>query len=233
LPSGRVWPRQRQIAWPIKSSCPLAAVRLLAVRIDRVGKLALVFLRWNLFLAWIPFLLSPCAAAVHDRGGPRPLLAVWVPSRPRHDGDRDDQHPLPAGSRRQASGVAEAPNVGPGGSACLRQCRIRDRKLIDQERTEIVRKLLGLALVAGIVVGVKKYLDNNPEAKRQVKEQANKAMGQAKHLAEEAGEKVRAQTSQAQNQVDSFTDSATPGSTSSASSVTTPHDPATGAPTTL
>jgi hypothetical protein len=43
-------------------------------------------------------------------------------------------------------------------------CRSRDRKLIDQEGTDIVRKLLGLALVAGIVVGVKKYLDNNPEA---------------------------------------------------------------------
>ena len=82
---------------------------------------------------------------------------------------------------------------------------------MDQEGIEIVRKLLGLALVAGIVVGVKKYLDNNPEAKRQVKEQANKAMGQAKHLAEGAGGKVKARTSQAQDKVDSFTDSGTPG----------------------
>ena len=57
-----------------------------------------------------------------------------------------------------------------------------------------MRKLLGLALVAGIVVGVKKYLDNNPETKRQVKEQANKAMGQAKHLAGRAGEEVKART---------------------------------------
>jgi hypothetical protein len=122
---------------------------------------------------------------------------------------------------------------GPGGSPGLRGWRIRDRKLVDQEGTEIVRKLLGLALIAGIAVGVKKYLDNNPEAKRQVKEQANKAMGQAKHLAEGAGDKVKARTSQAQDQVDSFTDSATPGSTSSTSSATTPHDPATGAPTTL
>jgi hypothetical protein len=100
---------------------------------------------------------------------------------------------------------------------------------IDQEGTEIMRKLLGLALVAGIVVGVKKYLDNNPEAKRQMKEQANKALGQAKHLAEGAGDKVKARTSQAQDQVDSFTG----GSTSSTSSATTPIDPATGAPTTL
>ena len=55
-----------------------------------------------------------------------------------------------------------------------------------------MKKLLGLALIAGIVVGVKKYLDTNPETKQQVKEQANKAMDQAKHLAEEAGEKVKA-----------------------------------------
>jgi hypothetical protein len=123
--------------------------------------------------------------------------------------------------RRRASG------------ACLRGCRIRDRKLIDQEGNEIVGKLLGLALVAGIVVGVKKYLDNNPEAKRQVKEQANRAMGQAKHLAEGAADKVKARTSQAQDQVDSFTGAATSGSTSSTSSATTPIDPATGAPTTL
>jgi hypothetical protein len=36
----------------------LAAVGLLAVRIDRVGEPAFVFLTWNLFLAWIPFVLS-------------------------------------------------------------------------------------------------------------------------------------------------------------------------------
>ena len=97
----------------------------------------------------------------------------------------------------------------------------------------MVRKLLGLALVAGIAVGVKKYLDNNPETKSQVKEQANKAMAEAKHLAEGAGEKIKARTSQAQDQADPFIDSATPGSASSTSSTTTPNDPATGAPTTL
>ena len=43
---------------------------------DRVGEPAFVFLTWNLFLAWIPFVLSLCVAAVHGRGGPRPLL--WV-----------------------------------------------------------------------------------------------------------------------------------------------------------
>jgi hypothetical protein len=104
---------------------------------------------------------------------------------------------------------------------------------LSTKRRPIVGKLLGLALVAGIVVGVKKYLDNNPEAKRQVREQANKAMGQAKHLAEGAGDKVKARRSQAQDQMNSFTDSGTPGSSSSTSSATTPNDPATGSSTTL
>jgi uncharacterized membrane protein len=54
----------------------VAATGLLVVRIDRVGEPAFVFLVWNLFLAWIPFLLSLCVAVVHRRGGPRPLL--WV-----------------------------------------------------------------------------------------------------------------------------------------------------------
>ncbi len=54
----------------------LAAAGLLAVRIDWVREPAFVFLTWNLFLAWIPFVLSLCVAAVHGRGGPRPLL--WV-----------------------------------------------------------------------------------------------------------------------------------------------------------
>jgi hypothetical protein len=105
--------------------------------------------------------------------------------------------------------------------------------LSTKEGTNIVRKLLGLALIAGIAVGAKKYLDNNPEAKRQVKERANKAMAQAKHLAEGAGDKVKARRSQAQDQVDSFTDSGTTGSSSSTSSATMPNDPATGTPTTL
>jgi uncharacterized membrane protein len=54
----------------------VAGVGLLAVRIDRLGRPAFEFLIWNLFLAWIPFVLSVCLAAVHGRGGPRPLL--WV-----------------------------------------------------------------------------------------------------------------------------------------------------------
>lgn len=60
----------------------LAAVGLLVVRLDRVGEAAFDFLTWNLFLAWIPFALSLGVAAVHRRGGPRPLLwalgAGWL-----------------------------------------------------------------------------------------------------------------------------------------------------------
>ena len=54
----------------------VAAAGLLALRTDRVGVPAFDFLAWNLFLAWIPFVLSLGLAAVHSRGGPRPLL--WV-----------------------------------------------------------------------------------------------------------------------------------------------------------
>ena len=60
----------------------LAAVGLLAVRIDRVDEPAFVFLTWNLFLAWIPFVL---AVVLHDgarRGRGLAFLgavgAVWL-----------------------------------------------------------------------------------------------------------------------------------------------------------
>jgi hypothetical protein len=92
-----------------------------------------------------------------------------------------------------------------------------------------VRKLLGLALIAGIIAAVKRYLDSNPDAKRQVKEQANKAMDQAKHLAEEAGEKVKTRASQAQD----VADRPLTGSDTDTTPVTTPNGPTTGAPTTL
>jgi hypothetical protein len=103
-----------------------------------------------------------------------------------------------------------------------------------KEGTGIVRKLFGLALLAGLVAVVKKYLDTNPDAKRQVKEQANKAMGQAKHLAEEAGEKVKARASQAQDAAERpLSSSGTSESTSSTTPMATPNGPTTGAPTTL
>lgn len=54
----------------------LVAAGLLAVRLDRVDKPAFLFLVWNLALAWVPFALALGVAAVHGRGGPRPLL--WL-----------------------------------------------------------------------------------------------------------------------------------------------------------
>jgi len=54
----------------------VAAVGLLAVRTDRAGEPAFVFLTWNLLLAWVPFVLALCLAALHGRGGPRPLM--WL-----------------------------------------------------------------------------------------------------------------------------------------------------------
>jgi uncharacterized membrane protein len=67
----------------------LAAAGLLVVRMDRVGQPAFGFLPWNLFLAWIPFVLSVGVAAVHARRGPRALLwllglgwLVFLPNAP-------------------------------------------------------------------------------------------------------------------------------------------------------
>jgi uncharacterized membrane protein len=54
----------------------LGAIGMLAVRMDRVGEPAFVFLTWNLFLAWVPYVLALAVAAVHALRGPRPLL--WV-----------------------------------------------------------------------------------------------------------------------------------------------------------
>jgi hypothetical protein len=123
----------------------------------------------------------------------------------QHDGD-GRSHPLPAGSRRRASGVAEAPNVGTGGSACLRECRIgiqastkKGPRSCKTSRTGTSRRNRRWF----------KYLDNNPEGKRQVK--SKRIRRWTGHLAEELAERSGRRL-QAQNQVDSFTDSATPGS---------------------
>jgi uncharacterized membrane protein len=73
--------RRRAVRWLAGLACALVALSLaagalLTIRMDRVGDPAFAFLTWNLFLAWIPFLLAICVAAVHARGGPRVLL--WV-----------------------------------------------------------------------------------------------------------------------------------------------------------
>ncbi|MET0692741.1 MAG: DUF1361 domain-containing protein [Propionibacteriaceae bacterium] len=54
----------------------LGAAALFVIREDRVGKPAFLFLPWNLFLAWIPFVLALGVVVIHGRGGPRPLL--WL-----------------------------------------------------------------------------------------------------------------------------------------------------------
>jgi uncharacterized membrane protein len=73
--------KRRAVRWLAGLACALVALSLaagalLTIRMDRVGEPAFAFLTWNLFLAWIPFLLAICVAAVHARGGPRVLL--WV-----------------------------------------------------------------------------------------------------------------------------------------------------------
>ena len=79
--------RPRAVTWLIGvgvalAVLSLAAVGLLVVRADRVGENAFFFLPWNLFLAWIPFVLALALAAVHVRRGPRPVLwalgAGWL-----------------------------------------------------------------------------------------------------------------------------------------------------------
>lgn len=70
-PSPAHWLAGLALALSVSS---VAAAGLVAVRADRVGESAFAFLGWNLFLAWVPFLLALGAAAVHARGGPRPLL---------------------------------------------------------------------------------------------------------------------------------------------------------------
>ncbi|MBA8796211.1 putative membrane protein [Friedmanniella endophytica] len=54
----------------------VAALGLRAFRAHHVGVSAFDFMPWNLFLAWIPYLLALLIAAVHRSRGPRPLLVA-------------------------------------------------------------------------------------------------------------------------------------------------------------
>ncbi len=58
----------------VLSLCSLAAVGLLSVRIARTEDPHFAFLTWNLFLAWIPFLLAVLLYAGHRAG----VGSVWL-----------------------------------------------------------------------------------------------------------------------------------------------------------
>lgn len=97
-----------------------------------------------------------------------------------------------------------------------------------------MRKILGLALLGALVAAVKKYLDTNPDAKRQVKEQAGKAIDQAKHLAEEASGRMKERTGEeSADRPLGGVDTATTTPTSTGATVTTPDGPTTGTRTGL
>ena len=56
-------PRTRSVIWlaaltAILALSSVAAIWLLEVRIDKFGQHAFRFLVWNLFLAWIPYVLA-------------------------------------------------------------------------------------------------------------------------------------------------------------------------------
>lgn len=74
-------PRSRPAYWMagvtvVLAVLSVAALGLLAVRVDRVGRPAYLFLVWNLFLAWIPFGAALVVAAAHRLRAPRLVLGV-------------------------------------------------------------------------------------------------------------------------------------------------------------
>ena len=60
----------------------VACLGLLVVRMGRVGEPAFMFLVWNLFLAWVPFVLAIGLIGAHRVGAPRGILwllgAAWL-----------------------------------------------------------------------------------------------------------------------------------------------------------
>jgi uncharacterized membrane protein len=50
---------------------------LIIARFEWSGSLAYVFLIWNLFLAWVPFLCSICLTEAAIRNKPNYILALW------------------------------------------------------------------------------------------------------------------------------------------------------------
>lgn len=74
-------PARRPVVWLAALATGLTvasalAVALLGVRMARTGEASFSFLTWNLFLAWVPFVLALGMAAVHTRDGSRLGLAA-------------------------------------------------------------------------------------------------------------------------------------------------------------
>jgi uncharacterized membrane protein len=58
----------------VLSLCSMAALGLLSIRIARIDDPHFAFLTWNLFLAWVPFLLAFMLYAAHRAG----IASVWL-----------------------------------------------------------------------------------------------------------------------------------------------------------
>ncbi|GAB3118172.1 DUF1361 domain-containing protein [Janibacter alkaliphilus] len=79
---------RRPIGRPVRRLAALAAAMtvvsalatgLLWVRMSRTGEASFSFLTWNLFLAWVPFVLAVAMGLLHARGGSRwALLGLGV-----------------------------------------------------------------------------------------------------------------------------------------------------------
>ncbi len=63
--------------WTIPGVLTLWCIALLMLRVERSGSLSYVFLWWNLFLAWIPWLAAQAFRASSQRRGPRLLRLGW------------------------------------------------------------------------------------------------------------------------------------------------------------
>ena len=73
--------RSRPASWLVGSIVAFAVLSvgclgLLVLRMDRVGEPAFLFLVWNLFLAWVPFVAALCLIGAHRVGAPRGVL--WL-----------------------------------------------------------------------------------------------------------------------------------------------------------
>lgn len=63
--------------WPLLIVLSGFAVALLAGRMLLTGRPLFLFLLWNLFLAWVPYLVAVALAAAHRRGRSNLTLIAW------------------------------------------------------------------------------------------------------------------------------------------------------------